>query len=101
MKYLRCPAGIEPLDSQHLDLEKPLLREVFRDLGVTSGPALTLVSDGLNIVRDFDALETLGSKLDKKRKVENPVPKNHEISQKPQKSKETDQKVFTLYLSHP
>jgi hypothetical protein len=30
-------------------------------------------------------LETLGSKLDEKRKVENPVPKNHEISQNGEK----------------
>jgi hypothetical protein len=47
MKYFPWCARIEPWRSEHLDLEKPLLREVFRDLDVTSRYTLTLTSDGL------------------------------------------------------
>jgi hypothetical protein len=47
MEYPRCPARIEPSDSQHLDFEKPLLREVFRDLDVTSRYTLKPFPDGL------------------------------------------------------
>jgi hypothetical protein len=67
MKYFPWCARIEPSYSENAADEKPLLREVFRDLGVTSGPALKPFSDGLYIVHDFDALETLGSKLEQKR----------------------------------
>jgi hypothetical protein len=38
--------GLRAAKEIHFRL-KPLLRELFRDLDVTSAPALTLVSDGL------------------------------------------------------
>jgi hypothetical protein len=45
MKYLPCRPRIEPSDSENARDEKPHLTEIFRHLGVTSGPALKPFSD--------------------------------------------------------
>jgi hypothetical protein len=71
MKYFPWCARTEPWHSEHLDLEKPLLREVFRDLDVTRRYTLKPISDGQYIRIHFHALETRASKLKKSEKRKN------------------------------
>jgi hypothetical protein len=73
------------LHSENAADEKPLLREVFRDLDVTRRYTLKPISDGQYIMRDFDALETRASKLKKREKRKNRALKTVEMGQKVQK----------------
>jgi hypothetical protein len=68
---LREELTVDPNYRNHLDLEKPLLREVFRDLDVTRRYTLKPISDGQYIRIHFHALETRASKLKKSEKRKN------------------------------
>jgi hypothetical protein len=82
MKYFPWCARIEPWHSEHLDLEKPLLREVFRDLDVTSRPALTCVCDEQYIRRGVGVRVYRVAKLKKSEKRKNRVQKMTKIEKK-------------------
>jgi hypothetical protein len=64
---------------------KPLLRDFFRDLDVTSAPALTCVCDEQYISRGFGVRVYRITKSKKSEKRKNPVSKTVEIEEKGQK----------------
>jgi hypothetical protein len=89
MKYLPCRPRIEPWRSEHLDLEKPLLREVFRDLDVTSRYTLKPISDGLKYRVASSVRVYRVTKLKKREKRKNRPKKWTKIDQNSEKSTES------------
>jgi hypothetical protein len=85
MEYPRCHARIKPSDSQHLDLEKPHLREIFRDLDVTSRYTLKPISDELKYRVASSVRVYRVTKLKKSEKRKNRGSKMAEMGQKVQK----------------